>query len=291
MATSQTRSAAFARRVAPFLFFAPALTWALFQLRDTAMDAIALSIAFGFAVLAIQVARDVYAAWRIMKAAGAKAWSMLSGLAEAVRSYHLGLRRKFVVLFGCTSAAWSYVIYYAVTEADSEAAVVAAIAGFTATVGWTISSYITARNTQRQNTITLLLNMRNSDIYSRHFNNAYYVALNEAQRGNHTYWYELDLQVKWKGANGPCEPTAEPQAATGVRSAYQSVIYVLNYFEFIAAGVRSNALDAGIVRQTISGYLRYFFTTFECWITAERKGSAASFEHLLWYCGKFPARG
>jgi hypothetical protein len=284
MAASRALSATAIRWTVAFVFFAPAFVWAAYQLRDSTIDVLAFALVF--AILIVQLARDLYD----LAHAARRAWRRVGIYVAEIRSYHLGLRSKFLALLVATAAIWIGVIVYVAIKTTNEVAFVAAIAGFTATVGWTISSYITARNTQRQNTITLLMNMRNSDVYSRHFNNAYYVALNAARRGDHGYWLDLDRCAKWKNSAGACDPTDDPQAAVTVRSAYQSVIYLLNYYEFIAAGVRSSALDAGIVRRTISGYLRYFFETFSDWIEAERKGSKIPYEHLVWYCRKFPHR-
>ncbi|MGE0596722.1 MAG: DUF4760 domain-containing protein [Hyphomonadaceae bacterium] len=279
--------AAAAQLLAPALFAAPMFAWAAFSLPASTLGPLALAL-----IAAFVAAESARAAWF-------SAQKLSDGLGQAMRvgaarlrtlSRGLSLRIKFALLMGLMACAWSVTIIALVASEAGEVAVVAAVAGLTATIGWTFSSYITARNTQRQNTITLLLNMRHSEIYSRHFNNAYLLTLNAALRDDHAHWYKLDLQVKWRNGDTMCDPTEAPQAAITVRSAYQSVIYVLNYFEFIAAGVRSGALDGGIVRETVLAHFHWLHTSFAAWIASERRHSSGPYENLIWLCERFPAR-
>ena len=216
-------------------------------------------------------------------------------LVRFVRRVHLGLSAQFLAMgLGC-AVAWAIGLQWLIPKVSVEtlgAANVAAFAGLAATLGWLFSSYVTARNAQRQNTITLLLNMRHSEIYSRHFNNMYFVSRSADMMANWKREVALDETAKWRQDQAEIDPTLAPQAAVSIRSAYQSVIYVLNYYEFIAVGVRSGALDAHIVLRTVSPHMRSYYEKFEPWIEAEREllKSRTYFENLHWFSRKFPKR-
>jgi hypothetical protein len=136
----------------------------------------------------------------------------------------------------------------------------------------------------------VLLNMRHSEIYSRHFNNMYFVYLRDDFVDQRERWRREDAESKWRDGDKACEPTTAPQAAVSIRSTYQSVLYVLNYYEFIAVGVRTGALDAAIIRRTISPHMHTFFDRFRSWIDADRADLRTSkpYEHLEWFVEKFP---
>jgi hypothetical protein len=297
MSKPQSRAVAVTQWSAPVLLAAPLSIWTANTLRGDTIEIMlaAIVVAFFAAQMAHATIIVATSAWRSAAAICQRRQTWVRQTIASVLSLHLGVRLQFVWMLTLSAAIWSWVLFALVpTASDSiEIAMVAAVAGLLATIGWMFSSYITARNTQRQNTITLLLNLRHSDVYSRHFNNAFFVSkLPDNKRNDRKAFAALDEQAKWMVDNTPCAPTDHPQSATTVRSAYQSVIYVLNYYEFIAAGVRRGALDAGIVRSTVSAHVHWALNAFRAWIQEERSdaGSAKPYEHLLWYCRKFPTR-
>jgi hypothetical protein len=262
MRKTQSMAIAAAQWSAPFLFAAPVSIWMAYTLRGDAIEILLWTVIVAFLAAQMSQALIITAAgvWRLATPVlkRPRYWAALA-VAE-VRSLHLGLRLQFFCMAAISVLIWGVVIIALLLTARSPAgaAVVAAIAGLLATIGWTFSSYVTARNSQRQNTITLLFNMRQSDLYSRHFNNAFLVSqLEQSKRENRAHFVELDEKAKWTLDGVAYDPLERPSAASTVRSSYQSVIYVVNYYEFISVGVRRGALDARIVRETVSPHLRW----------------------------------
>ena len=67
-------------------------------------------------------------------------------------------------------------------------------------------------------------------------------------------------------------------------------VFVLNQYEFIAAGVRSGAVDLHLIDQTVGGIVHDLVTTYEPVIQALRKQNQRLFENLIWLKDKLPER-
>jgi hypothetical protein len=220
--------------------------------------------------------------------------SVIAAYYGTVGRIHFGQSLQFVVMGLICAAIWTpglLLLFRAPNVfASLETEHIAAIAGVFATAGWVATSWVTSRNAQRQNTMTLLVTMRHSDMYSRHFNNVYVVAQSDMSLAQRQTWIEQDRSAKWWFEGEWRNPSEAPHAAATVRSAHHSLFYILNYYEFIAAGVRTGALDAAIVNETIRPHMHFCFNHFRAWIEADRDEFKIPkwCEHLQWHMRKFP---
>jgi hypothetical protein len=184
--------------------------------------------------------------------------------------YALPIQRPFkYVIFVCATMVATalltagYLYRHLAPDADPAPIFTGTIAVVVAAVGWAVSGGITHRNTIRQNT--------NNVLFAR-FSNApfgeavlrFYVAFGNDER-------ITSQRLNALRASGT-EDDRKTVAAVG---------YVLNYYEFIAAGVLSGDLNADIIRTNIRGVICYFYDRCEPHITASNKSDPKTFENLI----------
>ena len=66
-------------------------------------------------------------------------------------------------------------------------------------------------------------------------------------------------------------------------------LFVLNQYEFLAAGVRSGSVDYALVKTTMRGPLINVVQTYAAQINGFRAGNPRSFDNLLWLYRRFRA--
>ena len=134
--------------------------------------------------------------------------------------------------------------------------------------GWMVSAYITLRNSIKQHTINTLLQSRLSAVY-----------MESARIINESFFAP--------GMND------EPISVTFIRSSFNvkergAVDYVLNYFEFLAVGIRHGDLDKNVLGHTLRGILVRLYGKMILYIKFMRDddgikvGNPAQLEHLTW---------
>ena len=138
-----------------------------------------------------------------------------------------------------------------------------------AVVGWITSAIVTMRNSIRQHTVTTLLSSRLSETYMSQTRlvNARYFSPSGAL-------YRLtEDEVK----------AARPEAQLA------ALRYLLNYFEFIAVGIRYSDLDEKLLKNTLRGILCGVYEAAGPLVSQRRRAPAGSkaeksktFEHLEW---------
>jgi Domain of unknown function (DUF4760) len=132
-------------------------------------------------------------------------------------------------------------------------------------VGWWVVGRMTHRNTIRQNT--------NAMVFAR-FQHAVF---NDAMNRFHVaFGYDPNEYVSRERVvqlRDPDKP--EDFAAAG------SVLYLLNYFEFIASGVISGDLDAAIIRDNLRGFVVYYYDKCEPYIRHQNKLNHRAFQNLI----------
>lgn len=129
---------------------------------------------------------------------------------------------------------------------------------FTAVLGWMVSSWVTIRNSIKQHTINTLLQSRLSAHYMGHVD-----VLNQLfEYFRHKNLDEADIKTDTFLAKK------------------SSVIYVLNYLEFIAVGVRHGDLHEILLRSTIRRIVVRNYEFFSAYITDRRASDQRVYEHL-----------
>lgn len=137
-----------------------------------------------------------------------------------------------------------------------------------AVAGWITSAIVTMRNSIRQHTITTLLNSRLSETY-----------MSQTRLVNARYFTP----------SGAIYRLGEDEARSGAPEAQIPALrYLLNYFEFIAVGIRYGDLDETLMKQTFRGILCGVYEAAEPLIRQRRttppgrKAAPRTFEHLHW---------
>lgn len=136
-----------------------------------------------------------------------------------------------------------------------------AVAALTATSGWITAAIVTIRNSVKQHTITALLQSRLSVEYMSHAKKVSTHYMEFAQR---------------KKAN----PTLEDSPTDDVD--VQSLQYILNYFEFIAIGVRHGDLHEGMLKSSLLTIIKQNVSMSRDWILACRKTAPRLYTNLAW---------
>lgn len=146
---------------------------------------------------------------------------------------------------------------------------VVVFAAVMAVVGWMTSAIVTIRNSVKQHTINTLLQSRLSAVY-------------------------MDKAGKVNAALALPNGGVKKLTADQVRAAdpiVGEVTFFLNYFEFIAVGVRHGDLDEDLMRGSIRGFVRRLYSVAEEYITANRVDAAGNktrtLEHLSWLHGRW----
>lgn len=127
-----------------------------------------------------------------------------------------------------------------------------------ATMGWVLTNLINSRNSIRQHTVTILTQMRMSTEFMKNANKLQFLL------ENHTvidfkYYFSLDDKDQSK----------------------ESIRYILNYLEFVAAGIRLGDLDEQLVRSAQRGMFIKAFEMCEQYILKINSENPSTFEHLI----------
>lgn len=130
-------------------------------------------------------------------------------------------------------------------------------------IGWAVAGWIGHRNTIRQNTNNLL--------FARFSHSAFGDAL-------HTFHKRFGQDPV---------PRVTPEAIREAKNsdedgqrAASAAFYILNYYEFVAAGVIRGDFDQGIVKANIRGLIIFYYDKCEPLISSHNRTNPLAFEHL-----------
>jgi len=113
-------------------------------------------------------------------------------------------------------------------------------------MGWWVQSILSAKASQRQHTLNTILNTRSSDIYQRHLAN--YARLIKDHQHIHpkmATWFHKSYDDEFKNVSIP----------ESLRDAMNGIVYVMNYFEFLALAIRQGDLDESLLKECFCGML------------------------------------
>lgn len=140
---------------------------------------------------------------------------------------------------------------------------VISVGAITAMLGWTTTSYVTIKNSVKQHTINTLLQSRLSATYMGYADdvNLHFQTFCNAHGRDPSGWKGEDPV---KGIKIP------------------SLRYVMNYFEFIAIGIRHGDLQEGMLRSSLGSILKNTVVFASSYITESQKGQPLAFCNLIW---------
>lgn len=127
-----------------------------------------------------------------------------------------------------------------------------------ATMGWLLTNFINSRNSIRQHTVTTLTQMRMSTEFMKNANELQ-VLLESKTSIDFEYYCSLDEEEQTK----------------------QSIRYILNYLEFVAAGIRLGDLDEQLVKSAQRGMFIKGYEMCEQYILKLNFESPSTYEHLI----------
>ncbi|WP_096664712.1 DUF4760 domain-containing protein [Polaromonas sp. AET17H-212] len=132
-------------------------------------------------------------------------------------------------------------------------------AAIAAICGWIIAAVVTIRNSVKQHTINTLLQSRLSATYMGYADkiSAHYEAYDERRRLN---------------------PDLVEAPTDGVDKL--ALRYILNYFEFIAIGIRRADLDEGLLKDSLRSILKKNVAMSRLWIEEVREVNPLLYQNL-----------
>jgi len=144
-------------------------------------------------------------------------------------------------------------------------AVVAAI------IGWVASLWMSYRNARMQHTINLV---------STRFTQATFVS---AYSAFHQKFGFLQTPQVTKADVDALDGSADLQD----KACGQAVRFILNYYEFIAFGVRSGDLDIRVIAKTLRSNLKFYYDKCAPYISTLQQTSPTAMEHYSMLCDHF----
>jgi hypothetical protein len=174
-------------------------------------------------------------------------------------------------LWGTFFAASTFVIWQLCEPRGSQwklkaEHLLAACGAAAAVIGWMFTNLMSLRNSIRQHTITTLLQSRLSATYMHYAD----------KLSSHYSDYEA------RKASDPAlkESPTEKVDVNALR-------YILNYFEFIAIGIKRGDLDEGMLKDSLRSILAKNIEMSSEWLEKSRAQNDRYYANLLWLHGRW----
>ena len=135
-----------------------------------------------------------------------------------------------------------------------------------AVCGWVFTNMVSLRNSIRQHTITTLLQSRLSATYMSYAD----------KLSSHYAAYEARKKADPALLEGPTD---------GVD--INALRYILNYFEFIAIGIKRGDLDEAMLKDSLRSILSKNMQMSRAWIMESRVENPNYYSHVIWLHGRW----
>lgn len=163
----------------------------------------------------------------------------------------------------------SYVVLRYQPEYQSSLSIL--VTGVFVGMGWWIQAITTAANSRRSHTLNIIMSSRTSTEYQQQTRASSKLYLTSVIPPELAEWKFQPTKDEYRNANVPSD----------VAEAISGTIYVLNYFEFLAQGIRYRDLDACLLRECFSGILAGVERRAFHLIIEAQKGDPRVFEGLI----------
>ncbi|MCT6700902.1 DUF4760 domain-containing protein [Rheinheimera sp. 4Y26] len=141
-------------------------------------------------------------------------------------------------------------------------------------MGWWIQNINHANNARKSHTLNIIMQSRMSASYLDRL-----AAFTKVYRGNRFISKELAVL-------GDVTTTTDERSFSNlpknIRDAYDGVCYLLNYYEFLAQGVKARDLDENLVLQCFSSFMQVIELKAFFIIKLAREKDKSYFEGLIW---------
>lgn len=172
-----------------------------------------------------------------------------------------------------------YVLRY---KNEYQSALSIIVAGSIAGMGWWIQFITSAASDRRKHTLNIVLSTRTCSEYQTHLRN-----FTRLWRGNRHVPKEL---CEWR--DDPDNPKfKDAKVPDDVVNAINGLVYILNFFEFLAQGIKANDLDDKLLRECFCGFLeglerRAYYILSEAQKRDERYFEGIIYLSKRWNSGK-----
>jgi hypothetical protein len=134
-----------------------------------------------------------------------------------------------------------------------------------AAISWAVAGWISHRNAVRQNTINILFARFSQSTFT-----------DSIHRFHTTFGNEIHKKV-----TPDTLKTLRESANDDERRSGNAVIYILNYFEFIASGVLRGDLDERVIRENMRGLIIFYYDKCAPVIKMANKYNSRAYEYLI----------
>lgn len=204
----------------------------------------------------------------------------LAALVAVLLAYEFILKRfrdtaELLPLFSTVIWVVIVVSYFVLRYADKyQSSLSILVTGTFVGMGWWIQAITTAANARRSHTLNIIMASRTSSEYQIQTRNSSKIYLNCIIPPELAEWRQSPQKDEFKYAEVP----------TAIADAIHGTVYVLNYFEFLAQGIKYRDLDDCLLRECFASILgglerRGFHIIIEAQKTDQR-----NFEGLLRLC-------
>lgn len=206
------------------------------------------------------------------RARSARAVHNLAQRTSAFKAYYsLPLSRPFrlvialaTILVAIALVVMGYIFFAKRSNADLYPLLAACGTIIVATVVGTVGAGIAHRNAVRQNTSTIL------------FARFAQTAFTESLHRFHTVFGYDPKNVITREMVAAARGSKDEQRAKGG----DAVVYILNYYEYLAAGVLCGDLDYDVIARNMRGILIYYYDMCEPFIRQHRTANPKAFENI-----------
>lgn len=161
---------------------------------------------------------------------------------------------------------------------DYQTALSILVTGALVCMGWWIQSITSAAQSRRKHTLEIILSTRTSEVYQKKLN-------------KYSHLYHGNTHVAKKFAQWRSFPNLPEFSNACVpdnyRNAINGLLYILNYFEFLAQGVKAKDLDDCLLKECFSGFIKDLEKKAFYLIIEAQKVNPQNFEGLIYLSKKW----
>ncbi|EOI5777243.1 DUF4760 domain-containing protein [Cronobacter sakazakii] len=176
---------------------------------------------------------------------------------------------------------WTLMIlgYYVIRYKDTyQTALSIIVAGSIAGMGWWIQFITSAASDRRKHTLNVVLSTRTCTEYQMHLRN-----FTHLWRGNRHVpkelceWRDDPDNAKFKDAKVPDD----------IVNGINGLLYILNFFEFLAQGIKANDLDDKLLKECFCGFLEGLERRAYYILSEAQKRDERYFEGIIFLCKRW----
>lgn len=170
----------------------------------------------------------------------------------------------------------------AVFVRENPQAFITALAGTAAAIGWILQYQNSITLSRKQHTLTILLQMRQNEIFNRHRTHLF----SKYPQGSKIPNGDVAQLIAERTIAGNYELFPDGKQRFPMA---ESIIFIINYYEFLANGIRQGDLDDDLLRESLQGIALDIYDKCEAYINKRANVVHAGgitqstiYEHFRW---------